>query len=207
MITGLLLAILILVSVFGGGMILAQRRRALAGAPARPALPGGHDDGSKLLNRTVADLRPGDVLTMDGKDFLVDGVIAYDEEGHRWSAGKVSDAGDVRWLVVGLERGGSLTARLLAEVTDIEVSGMPPEVLVTPETRYTLGRRGTATAQVRGQVGIRLRGEAGTVERCRWWLYETPGADTLLVEQWGDTFRVLRGQKVNPDLIELLPGS
>jgi hypothetical protein len=207
MITGLLLAILILVSVLGGGMILAQRRRELTGAPARPALPGGNDDGGKLLNRTVADLRPGDVLTMDGKDFIVDGVISYDEEGHRWNAGKVSDAGDVRWVVVGLERGGSLTARLLVEVTDVEVSGMPPEVLVTPEARYTLERRGTATAQIRGQVGLRLRGEAGTVERCRWWLYETPGEGTLLVEQWGDTFRVLRGQKVNPDMIELLPGS
>jgi hypothetical protein len=207
MITGLLLAILILVSVIGGGMVLAQRRRELAGGPARPALPAGDGDGGKLLNRTVADLRPGDVLTMEGKDFIVDGVISYDEEGHRWQAGKVSDAGDVRWLVVGLERGGSLTARLLAEATDIEVSGMPPEVLVTPEMRYTLERRGTATAQVHGQIGIRLRGEAGSVERCRWWLYETPGADTLLVEQWGDTYRVLRGQTINPDLIELLPGS
>lgn len=207
MITGLLLAILILVSVIGGGMVLAQRRRELPGGPARLALPKGNGDPDKLLNRTVTDLRPGDVLTMDGSDFIVDGVISYDEEGHRWSAGKVSDGGDARWLVVGLERGGSLTARLLDEVTDMEISGMPPELLVTAETRYTLARRGTATAQISGQVGMRLRGEAGTVERCRWWLYETPGADTLLVEQWGDTFRVLRGQKLNPDLIDLLPGS
>lgn len=207
MITGLLLAILILVSVIGGGMVLAQRRRELAGGPTRPALPAGNGDGENLLNRTVTNLRPGDVLTIDGTDYLVDGVISYDEEGHRWNAGKVSDAGDVRWLVVGLERGGSLTARLLAEATDIDVAGMPPEVLVTPETRYTLEKRGTATAQVTGQVGLRLRGDAGTTERCRWWLYETPGADTLLVEQWGDTYRVLRGKKVNPDMIELLPGS
>src|SRR5687767_14665340 len=98
MITGLLLAILILVSVLGGGMVLAQRRRELAGGSARPALPAGNGDGDKLLNRTVADLRPGDVLTMDGTDFIVDGVISYDEEGHRWSAGNLSDAGDARWL-------------------------------------------------------------------------------------------------------------
>jgi hypothetical protein len=207
MITGLLLAILILVSVIGGGMVLAQRRRELAGGPTRLALPRGNGDGDNLLNRTVTNLRPGDVLTLDGTDFIVDGVISYDEEGHRWNAGKVSDGGDVRWLVVGLERGGSLTARLLTEATDIDIAGMPPEVLVTPEARYTLERRGTATAQVAGQVGLRLRGEAGTAERCRWWLYETPGADTLLVEQWGDTYRVLRGKKINPDLIELLPGS
>jgi hypothetical protein len=217
MITGLLIAILILVSIVGGGMVLAQWRRALGGAPARPALPGGApgssagglDDGAKLLNRTVADLRPGDVLTIDGRDFVVDGVIFYDEEGHRWNAGKLSDAGESRWLVVGLERGGALTARLMVEATDIEIEGMPPEVLVTPETRYTLDRRGTATAQVRGETGIRLRAEAGAgaAERCRWWLYETPGADTLLVEQWAGTYRVLRGKKVNPGMIELLPGS
>lgn len=210
MITGLLLAILILVSVIGGGMVLAQRRRALAGGPQPLALPGGDDgDGARLLTRTITDLRPNDVITIDGKDYIVEGVIAYEEEGHRWNAGKLADGGEVRWLVVGLERGGSLTARLLSETSEIEVSGMPPEVLATPELRYSMERRGTATALGRGDIGIRLRAEAGAgaAERCRWWLYESPGADTLLVEQWGTTYRVLRGKKVNPELIELLPGS
>ena len=209
MITGLLIAILILVSVIGGGMVLAQRRRALAGGPQQLALPGGSGDGAKLLTRTITDLRPGDVLTIDGKDYIVEGVITYDEEGHRWNAGKLADAGEVRWLVVGLERGGSLTARFLSETSEVEVEGMPPEVLATPEARYTMERRGTATALGTGDIGIRLRVEAGAgaAERCRWWLYESPGADTLLVEQWGTTYRVLRGKKVNPDLIELLPGS
>ena len=210
MITGLLLAILILVSVIGGGMVLAQRRRALPGGPQPLALPGGSgDDGPKLLTRTITDLHPDDVVTIDGKDYIVEGVITYEEEGHRWNAGKLGDAGEVRWLVVGLERGGSLTARLLSETSEIEVSGMPPEVLATPEVRYTMDRRGTATALGRGEIGIRLRAEAGAgaVERCRWWLYESAGADTLLVEQWGTTYRVLRGKKVNPELVELLPGS
>jgi hypothetical protein len=209
MITGLLIAILILVSVIGGGMVLAQRRRALAGGPQQLALPGGSGDDAKLLTRTIADLRPGDVLTLDGKDYIVEGVIAYEEEGHRWNAGKLADAGEVRWLVVSLERGGSLTARFLSETSEIDVEGMPPEVLATPEVRYRMERRGTATAVGRGEIGIRLRAEAGAgaAERCRWWLYESPGADTLLVEQWGTTYRVLRGKKVNPDLIELLPGS
>ncbi len=209
MITGLLLAILILVSVIGGGMVLAQRRRALAGGPQQLALPGGADDGARLLMRTITDLKPDDIVTIDSKDYVVEGVITYDEEGHRWNAGKLTDAGEVRWLVVGLERGGSLTARLLSETSEFEVSGMPPEVLATPEVRFTMDRRGTATALGRGDIGIRLRAEAGAgaAERCRWWLYESPGADTLLVEQWGTTYRVLRGKKINPDLIELLPGS
>ena len=47
----------------------------------------------------------------------------------------------------------------------------------------------------------------GHVERCRWWLYTAPGDDTLLVEQWGSDYRVLRGKKVGEGVIELMQAS
>jgi hypothetical protein len=47
----------------------------------------------------------------------------------------------------------------------------------------------------------------GHVERCRWWLYSAPGDDTLMVEQWGSDYRVLRGKKIVDGTIELIPGS
>src|SRR5690606_24373106 len=62
-ITGLRLAILILVSVVGGGMVMAQRRRELSAAPRQPMLPAGNGDADRQLGRTVTELRPGDVLT------------------------------------------------------------------------------------------------------------------------------------------------
>ena len=31
--------------------------------------------------------------------------------------------------------------------------------------------------------------------------------DTLLVEQWGSDYRVLRGKKVGDGMVELIPGS
>lgn len=207
MLTGLLIAILVLVAVMGGRMVLTQWRRELPAGPEQPALPGA--GGDKLLTRTVRDLRPGDVVTCEGRDFLVEGVVEYDEEGHRWNAGRLVDGADERWLVVGLERGGALTLRLLADAPDVDVTDRPPEALVSEGTRYGLDRRGTATAQVRGQSGLNLRAQAGAgaVERIRWWLYDTPSADTMLVEQWGDTMRVLRGRKVSQALVELIPGS
>lgn len=207
MLTGLLIAILMLIAVVGGRMVMTQWRRQLPDGPEPPALPGAGDD--KLLTRTVSDLRPGDVVTCEGTDFLVEGVVSYEEEGHRWNAGRLVDGANVRWLVVGLERGGALTLRLLADAPDVDVTDRPPEVLVTDEARYELDRRGTATATARGQTGLSLRAQAGAgaVERIRWWLYDTPGADTLLVEQWGETLRVLRGSKVSPALVELIPGS
>ncbi|WP_428265129.1 DUF4178 domain-containing protein [Haliangium sp.] len=209
MFTGLLIAILLIVTIAGGGIIWAQRRRELPGGRARPALPSGVPGGDRLLERTARDLRTGDVITYDGRDFVVEGVIAYDEEGHRWRAGRLVDGSDECWLVVGLERGGSLTMRYMTGAPDIDVAGMPPEVLVAGEDRYSLDKRGTATAHVQGQTGLAVRAEAGSgsAERCRWWLYDGPGDGTVIVEQWGGEYRVLRGTKIRPDAVELMPGS
>ena len=48
---------------------------------------------------------------------------------------------------------------------------------------------------------------AGHVERCRWWLYHAAGDDSAVLEQWGSDYRLLRGQKVVGDTIDLIPGS
>ena len=60
-----------------------------------------------------------------------------------------------------------------------------------------------------GETGLihNQHASADLVERCRWWLYDTPGDDTLIVEQWGNAFRVLRGVKLSSALIEMIPGS
>lgn len=209
MFTGLLITLLVVVAIAttaAGGMALLQRRRELAGGKTK-ALPAS--TGGSLLERTIRELRTGDVLAYEGRDYLVEGVVQYDEDGHRWCAGRMVDGDEERWLVVGLERGGSLVARMVREDASIDIEGFPPEVLLVGDTRFTLDKRGTATARITGETGLQDQPAAGAeaVARCRWWLYETPGDDTLVVEQWGDEYRTLRGVKVNPGLIDLMPGS
>ena len=194
----------------GGIMYGAEKRKRLAGgSPA--ALPPGGDPGKVLLERTIRDLRVGDVLTIDGRDFLVEGTIGYDEDGHRWTGAKVVDGADVRWLVVGIERVGSSPVRLMTHDTENEVSGYPPETIVIGELRYGLDKRGTATCKLAGDVGtlsgVKDKRPDAHVERCRWWLYNGAGDDTLVLEQWGADYRVLRGKKVAADTIDLIPGS
>ncbi|GAB4526739.1 MAG: hypothetical protein Tsb0020_44440 [Haliangiales bacterium] len=211
MFTGLLIALLALVTILGGRAMWQRRQSALSGGSERLALPGaGGDGGDQLLSRTIRDLRPRDIVTWDGRDFVVEGVASYEEEGHRWLAGRVNDGTDEHWLVVGLERGGGLTARMLKLAPEIEMEGMPPEILVTDnDTRYRLDKRGTATVQVRGQTGLNLRTDVatGTAERCRWWVYDAPGDGSVIVEQWGGEYRVLRGKEVRPESLDLMPGS
>jgi len=205
--------LLVLLTVLGGvaavGIAIGNQRKQLGGGGTRKALPPAK--GDNLLERTIADLRVDDVLTMDSKDFLCEGLIEYDEDGHRWMAGRIVDGKDVYWLLVGIERAASMSTRLLQQDDGTPIAGYPPEAIVVGEVRYVLDKRGAATCKLFGDVGalgaLAKDRPEGHVERCRWWLYSAPGDDTLLVEQWGSDYRVLRGKKVGDGTVELIPGS
>lgn len=184
-----------------------ERRKRLAGGGEPRALPAA---GDTLPERGLRDLRVGDVVTIDGKDLLCEGVINYDEDGHRWVGARLVDGKEITWCIVGIERVGTAAVRLL-KPDDTDVAGYPPEVLVIGDVRFTLDKRGNATCKLHGDLGNLLGAKAtrpeGSVERCRWWLYASPGDDTAIVEQWGADYRVLRGKKAAGDTIDLIPGS
>ena len=204
--------LLVLLVVIGGGAaigIAMKSNKQLPAGGGQKALPSA--SGDKLLERTVRDLRVDDVLTIDGADYLCEGMIAYDEDGHRWIGGRVVDGSNVKWLVVGLERASASSTRLLAQETSTPLTGYPPEALVIDDIRYVLDKRGAATCSLFGDVGglgaLKAGRPEGHVERCRWWLYNATGDDTLIVEQWGSDYRMLRGKKVGDGTVELIPGS
>lgn len=163
-----------------------------------------------LLERTIKDLRVGDVLQLGAIDWLVEGVVQYDEDGHRWLAGRLMDGKDTRWIIVGMERLGPMNVRLVEVDFEYDLTGYPPEVMIAGGARHELARRGTASASFVGEIGPLigpLKKAGATVERCRWWRYEGAGDETLIVEQWGGEYRVLRGTRVVDGMMELIPGS
>ncbi|MBA3820264.1 MAG: DUF4178 domain-containing protein [Deltaproteobacteria bacterium] len=202
--------LLVLLTVIGAvsAVGIAARSRKQLGGGNQKLLPSS---GDRLIERGVAELRVDDVLTLDGKDFLCEGLIAYDEDGHRWTSGRIVDGTDVQWLVVGIERAAASSIRLLAQDTSTPLSGYPPEALVIGEVRYVLDKRGAATCRLFGDVGglgaLKKDRPESHVERCRWWLYNAPGDDTLIVEQWGNDYRVLTGKKVGEGMVELIPAT
>jgi hypothetical protein len=210
--TSLIIAALIIaggITAVGGGLIFAARRRN--------ALPDGGDQkllgtgaNSNLLERGFSDLRVNDIVQYSGQDYLVEGVIRYDEAGHEWSMANIVDGKDQHWLLVGLERSGSASKRLLQSSKEVDLNGYPPELLVIGEHRYEFDKRGTATASLAGDTGTLSGGNSSggtSAHRCRWWSYRTAGDSTLLVEQWGDDYRVLVGQSVGDTDLEMMPGS
>ena len=197
---GVIWFLLVLLTVLGAtaavGIAVSDRRKSLRGGQAPKALTEG--SGDKLLERTIRDLRVDDVLTLDGKDFLCEGLIMYDEDG-------------LHWLVVGIDRAAASSTRLLKQDDATAIAGYPPEALVVEDVRYVLDKRGAATCKLYGDLGplgaLKKDRPEAHVERCRWWLYSAPGDDTLLVEQFGADYRVLRGKKIGEGVIELIPGS
>jgi hypothetical protein len=191
--------LLAVIAVIGGG-VLAFRRQS------RPALPDAEAPAG-LLERTVKEVRPNDVVQHDGHDYLVEGVVKYDEDGHAWCAARLVDGPAERWLVVGLERGATTTVRLLAATEKLDLVGYPPDTLEVGGASYKLAGRGTATATLSGDLAGLPGSHEGGAQRCRWWKYQAAGERVLLVEQWGETYRALAGETVRPDAVELLAAS
>jgi hypothetical protein len=209
--TALIIAALIIAgaaTAVGGGLVFAARRqRSLPGGDTKLLTTGS---GGDLIERGFSDLRVGDIVQYSGQDFLVEGVIKYDEAGHEWSMANVVDGKDQHWILVGLERSGGASKRLLHATTEVDINGYPPEVLVIGDVRYSFDKRGTATASLDGSTGTLSGGSAAgatSVHRCRWWSYQAAGDSTLLVEQWGDDYRVLVGRSVSDSELEMMPGS
>ncbi len=209
--TALIIAALIIAgaaTAVGGGLVLAaKRRKALPGGDQKLLGTGSTDD---LIERGLAQLRVNDIIQYNGQDFLVEGVIRYDEAGHEWSMSNMVDGKDSYWLLVGLERSGSASKRLLQPTKEVDMNGYPPEVLVIGDERYRFNKRGTATASLDGSTGTLSGGSsngAASAHRCRWWNYQAAGDKTLLVEQWGDDYRILVGRSVGDTDLDMMPGS
>ncbi len=212
MFTALIIAALILAgaaTAVGGGLVIAARKRNALGSGPEPKLLGS-GSATDLLERGFGDLRVGDVVMHDGIDFIVEGVIRYDEAGHHWSMARIVDGAKWKWLLVGLERSGGASKRILVPTEDVELAGYPPEMIMLGEERFNFDKRGTATTALEGDTGTlggtSLQG-SGAAHRCRWWNYSAAGPNALLVEQWGDDYRVLVGAKVSDSDIEMMPGS
>ncbi len=212
MFTALIIAALILAgaaTAVGGGLVIASRKRNALGGGAEPKLLTAGANGD-LLERGFSDLRVGDVVMHDGKDYIVEGLIRYDEAGHDWSMARIVDAETSRWLLVGLERTGGSSKRFLEPTTEVELAGYPPELIMIGDERYNFDKRGTATTSLEGDTGSlggSSQANSGAAHRCRWWSYSAAGPNALLVEQWGDDYRVLIGAAVSDSDIEMMPGS
>jgi hypothetical protein len=191
--------LLLLLLTAAGAVLLVQRlrRRPAASLPA--------------LERTFFNLRVGDIVQLDGRDWVVEDQLVYEESGEQWLEYLLRDGADLRWLCV--EEDDWLEVSWLdpapAElVRQIRAGDHPrPKTLSWEGITYELRERGRAS----------LSSSARTLNRrvgfCHYGDYEGAEDRVLSVEIWGqgdaanpEEIEVTLGRRINPALVGLLPG-
>ncbi|WP_216903294.1 DUF4178 domain-containing protein [Synechococcus sp. CCY 9618] len=185
-----ILPLLLLVAV---ALLLMRRQRLRRTAP-------------KLQARTLFTLTTGDIVQYEGRDWVVEDRLLYDDAGFQWLEYLLRDGDDGRWLSVCED--DWLEVGWLEDVPAGELQGLtgdfPPRLRCRGQL-YTLKETGRASVTTAARVmNRRLQG-------CRYGDYEGEDGRMLSLERWDDGVdpgppELSLGRRIDPAAPVLLPG-
>jgi hypothetical protein len=148
-----LLLLLVVIAVGAAALVWFLRRSRATAAPPPRVDPFKADEG-RVDPRQI---KVGDILTIEGSDFVVRGTLRFDQSGFTWQEHFIDDVHNRRWLSVEDDEGLELC---LWERHDPGV-GEPgaPEVTVDGVS-YRLTEHGTAAFTSEGTTGVAPSGQA-----------------------------------------------
>lgn len=143
-------------------------------------------------------LRLRDIVSYQGKDYVVEGLITYRLGGKVYRLARVVDGDEVRWVEPLTD---DLDDRLLwlEDVEGTDFTTPPPSTISFHGQSYLPRFSGQATVEVAGKVPDRFAGS------CDLWRYRAAGDLFLQIERWPDRVIVLSGESVHKDMIDVLP--
>lgn len=150
------LLLIILIVAAGAGAAIVMRRRSAGGVGQRagagaPTLGAGAP--ASPLGGTAADLRNlkvGDVVHHEGRDWIVEGSLRYEQGGSRWEEHRLADGEDGMWLSVEDDEGLEIALwdRLRGSALEPGAPSIDHEGVT-----YTLDERGHANFTAEGNTG------------------------------------------------------
>lgn len=143
-------------------------------------------------------LRPRDVVSYQGRDWLIEGVCTYKVSGKAYPLARAVEGEDVRYIE-GLMDDADDRVLMLHQIADLETSTPPPPSISYQGRIYVPKLSGSAQCQVAGNYGGRAGGT------CELWRYRASGDLYLQIERWSDQLVVLAGESVHKDMIDVLP--
>jgi hypothetical protein len=145
-------------------------------------------------------LRLRDIISYQGKDYVVEGLLTYRLGGKVHRLARVVDGDTVRWVEPTVD---DMDDRLLwlAETKDLEMATPPPATISYQGKSFVPRLSGQATVEVAGRVPDRF---AGT---CELWRYRAAGDVFLQIERWSDRLVTLTGESVHENMVDVLPGT
>ena len=189
---------MILVVLVIAGVAVAYSRRDTP--DDRPALPQRSPmDEQRALHGDVRKLGPGDVVSHEGTDFIIDRTMHFDEEGFTWKEHLLTDpvAGRKMWL--GVEDDDGLEVTLWERVSGVTLEPGPGS-LEHDGVTYKREEQGTARFRVEETGGG--AGEQGTMQFADY----SAGDRLLAFERYGTgSWEVSTGQVVSEHALDVYP--
>ena len=144
------------------------------------------------------NIKPRDVVSYLGRDYLVEGVLRYKVNGKVFSLAKAVDEDTVLWVEPIID---AIDDRLLlmTEVHDLDVVAPPPQTISYRQSAFLPRLAGTATVDVEGAVPER---PAGTFEL---WRYRAAGDLFLQIEARHSGTIILFGEAIHKSMVDVLP--
>jgi hypothetical protein len=143
-------------------------------------------------------LRLRDILSYQGKDYVVEGILTYRVGGKVYRLANVVDGDTVHWVEPLMDASDDRIL-ILDEITDLDISTPPPPTISYQGKSYLPKLSGQATVEVAGKITDLL---AGT---CEIWRYRAAGDVFLQIERWPDRTIILAGESVHKDMVDVLP--
>ncbi|MBE9126098.1 MULTISPECIES: DUF4178 domain-containing protein [unclassified Coleofasciculus] len=171
--------------------LVLQQRGVLSGIGEHRRLPPEE--------RTVFNLEVGDIVQYMGADWVVEGRLAYNVGDYIWYEYLLQDGERISWLSV--DEDDRVEVALLEPTNQLELSGEPPKQLTFADETYRCLESGIADMNRTGTTLHR------TAERCRYFDYEGSDNKVLSIEEWDGRIEVTVGQRINPRMLTLLPGT
>ena len=143
-------------------------------------------------------LRPRDVISYEGHDYVVEGVLTYKLNGKSQALARAVDDEKVLWVepMVGDSDDRVVVFR---EVQDLTLGTPPPTTIAYRSGSYVPRFSGNAQVTVDGLIADRPAGA------CDVWRYRAAGDLYLQIERWPHKTVTLAGESVHKDMLEILP--
>lgn len=183
-----------------GALVVAIAAFVFAWLTRPPSSPPPREEHRPDPNSLAAlfDLRIGDIVQYLDEDWIVESKLTYNDDGFVWVEYLLQWSDRIAWLAV--EEDDRIETCLLYPVSDLDISGTPPNSLTYHGDTYTLGESGNAN-----MTRLTLTGQR-TAERCRYYDYAGPQDQVLAIEDWDGQREVTAGQQIPPRSLRILPG-
>jgi hypothetical protein len=145
-------------------------------------------------------LRLRDIVSYQGRDYVVEGLVTYKLGGKTYRLARVVDGATARWVEPLMDDADDRIL-LFDEVKDLDMATPPPATISYKGGSYVPRLSGQAAVEVAGKVPDRF---AGT---CEVWRYRAAGDLFVQIERWPDRVVVLAGESVHKSMVDVLPGS